>query len=59
MSTNKLFWRTWLEGRQHKETNTVSTADPLEEGLRDLNWADEEVVRKVKTEESFGEETLI
>ncbi|MBR5975636.1 MAG: hemolysin III family protein [Clostridiales bacterium] len=56
MSTNKSFWRTWLEGsKSHKTAETVAE-DPLEEGLKDLNWSDEETARKVKTEESFGEE---
>ncbi len=58
MSTNKAFWRRWLEGsRSHKEAaQTEVAADPLEEGLRDLNWSDEESARKVKTQETFGEE---
>ena len=56
MSTNKAFWHRWLEGsRSHKEAQAGAAADPLEEGLRDLNWSDEEV-RKVKTQETFGEE---
>jgi len=57
MSTNKSFWRVWLEGsKTHKEAGNTVSEDPLEEGLRDLTWADEESARKVKTEESFGEE---
>ena len=55
MSTNKAFWRTWLEGRNaHKESEEV---DLLEEGLSELAKADGTVpARKLKTEESFGEE---
>ncbi|MBO4928745.1 MAG: hemolysin III family protein [Clostridiales bacterium] len=56
MSTNKAFWKTWLEGRSHKDPAVSHAEDPLEEGLKDLSWADEESSRKVKTEESFGEE---
>ena len=56
MSTNKSFWRVWLEGRQHKDTNTATSVDPLEEGLKELAWIDPETAKKVKTEESFGEE---
>jgi len=55
MSTNKAFWRTWLEGRSaHKGNEEV---DLLEEGLSELAKADGTVpARKLKTEESFGEE---
>ena len=58
MSTNKAFWRVWLEGsRSHKEAKGAEAApDPLEEGLADLTWSDEESAKKVKTEETFGEE---
>ncbi|MBO4494793.1 MAG: hemolysin III family protein [Clostridiales bacterium] len=58
MSTNKAFWRTWLEGRSAKKVNSEGAViDPLEEGLSALAQADGEVpARKLKTQESFGEE---
>ena len=58
MSTNKAFWRRWLGGsKSHPEAASANaaSADPLEEGLADLKWSEEEK-RKVKQEESFGEE---
>ena len=57
MSTNKAFWRRWLGGSK-SHTDAVpagAAADPLEEGLRGLEWSEEEK-RKVKVEERFGEE---
>ena len=58
MSTNKAFWRTWLEGKSVKKENDGETvSDPLEEGLSALAEVDGEVpARKLKTQESFGEE---
>lgn len=57
MSTNKAFWRNWLEGsKNHKENSETVTADPLEEGLKDLNFGKGGAARKAKAEESFGEE---
>ncbi|MBR2751523.1 MAG: hemolysin III family protein [Clostridiales bacterium] len=58
MSTNKAFWRTWLEGKNTKKVNSNGEViDPLEEGLSELAKADgDQSSRKVKTQESFGEE---
>ena len=58
MSTNKAFWRTWLEGKSTKKVSGEDVViDPLEEGLSALAKADGEVpARKLKTQESFGEE---
>ncbi len=44
MSTNKSFWKRWLEGRQDKEDGNASedasapVGDALEEGLKELSW---------------------
>ena len=44
MSTNKSFWKRWLEGRHDRETAEKKAEpasgqqDPLEEGLKDLSW---------------------
>lgn len=57
MSTNKAFWRNWLEGsKNHKENNEIMSTDSLEEGLKDLDLQEGEVSRKAKSEETFGEE---
>ena len=45
MSTNKAFWRRWLGGsKSHPEAASANaaSADPLEEGLADLKWSEEE-----------------
>lgn len=65
MSNEKAFWKAWLEGKpdrndQVQPASALKTADPLEEGLKDLNWIDSgrAAVKnfKKKTQESLGEE---
>lgn len=57
MSTNKAFWRNWLESeKNHKENSESTAADSLEEGLKELDWAEGERAKKAKNEETFGEE---
>ncbi|MDD4095177.1 MAG: hemolysin III family protein [Oscillospiraceae bacterium] len=65
MSTNKSFWKRWLEGRQDKETangredTSAETGDPLEEGLKELSWFESgkaAVTRFRRKTQSLGEE---
>lgn len=64
MSTNKTFWRVWLEGRQEKKTTDgkqkdETNVDTLEEGLKELSWIDSRkaAVRRIrKKAQSLGEE---
>ena len=56
MSTNKAFWRNWLEGSKSHKEGGAGFRDPLEEGLAGLKWTEEETARRIKNEESFGEE---
>jgi len=65
MSTNKSFWKRWLEGKPEKETEDGQTdtssgvGDSLEEGLKDLSWFESgkaAVSRFRRKTQSLGEE---
>lgn len=65
MSTNKSFWKRWLEGRQDKETAdgikdaSAETVDTLDEGLKELSWFESgkaAVSRLRRKTQSLGEE---
>lgn len=66
MSNEKSFWRNWLEGKRDVDTTkpdssdaVAKTADPLEEGLKELSWMDSgraAVKSFKKRTQSIGEE---
>ncbi|MBN1891811.1 MAG: hemolysin III family protein [Clostridiales bacterium] len=65
MSTNKSFWKRWLEGRQEKvsadsrDESSSEKVDSLEEGLKELSWFESgkaAVSRFRRKTQSLGEE---